>query len=61
MLLQNVTQNKNCSSKEISPEDMKQLADEKLKQQSTRVGLLFASKSTVQLLVNPFVGYLTNR
>lgn len=32
-----------------------------LSKENIRVGLLFASKATVQLLVNPFVGPLTNR
>ncbi|NXC91985.1 VMAT1 protein, partial [Cercotrichas coryphoeus] len=32
-----------------------------LAQENTRVGLLFASKALVQLLVNPWVGVLTNR
>lgn len=32
-----------------------------LKDENVRVGLLFASKAIVQLLVNPFVGPLTNR
>ncbi|NWH41367.1 VMAT1 protein, partial [Chloropsis hardwickii] len=32
-----------------------------LAQENTRVGLLFASKALVQLLVNPWVGLLTNR
>ncbi|KAI1900920.1 hypothetical protein AGOR_G00054800 [Albula goreensis] len=32
-----------------------------LAQENVRVGLLFASKALVQLLVNPFVGPLTNR
>nr|XP_028564566.1 chromaffin granule amine transporter [Podarcis muralis] len=32
-----------------------------LSKENVRVGLLFASKATVQLLVNPFVGPLTNR
>ncbi|XP_039570692.1 chromaffin granule amine transporter [Passer montanus] len=32
-----------------------------LEQENTRVGLLFASKALVQLLVNPWVGVLTNR
>ncbi|XP_055367853.1 chromaffin granule amine transporter isoform X2 [Betta splendens] len=32
-----------------------------LEQENVRVGLLFASKAVVQLLVNPFVGPLTNR
>uniref|UniRef100_A0A7N6AAZ5 Major facilitator superfamily (MFS) profile domain-containing protein n=1 Tax=Anabas testudineus TaxID=64144 RepID=A0A7N6AAZ5_ANATE len=32
-----------------------------LEQENVRVGLLFASKALVQLLVNPFVGPLTNR
>ncbi|XP_051806366.1 chromaffin granule amine transporter-like isoform X2 [Acanthochromis polyacanthus] len=32
-----------------------------LEEENVRVGLLFASKALVQLLVNPFVGPLTNR
>uniref|UniRef100_A0A3Q3BG23 Solute carrier family 18 member A1 n=1 Tax=Kryptolebias marmoratus TaxID=37003 RepID=A0A3Q3BG23_KRYMA len=32
-----------------------------LEKENVRVGLLFASKALVQLLVNPFVGPLTNR
>ncbi|NWT77500.1 VMAT1 protein, partial [Lanius ludovicianus] len=32
-----------------------------LAQENTRVGLLFASKALVQLLLNPWVGLLTNR
>ncbi|KAI1230056.1 Chromaffin granule amine transporter, partial [Lamprotornis superbus] len=32
-----------------------------LARENTRVGLLFASKALVQLLVNPWVGVLTNR
>lgn len=32
-----------------------------LEAENLRVGLLFASKAIVQLLVNPFVGPLTNR
>lgn len=32
-----------------------------LAQENTRVGLLFASKALVQLLLNPWVGVLTNR
>ncbi|XP_029296449.1 chromaffin granule amine transporter [Cottoperca gobio] len=32
-----------------------------LEQENVRVGLLFASKALVQLLINPFVGPLTNR
>ncbi|XP_053223205.1 chromaffin granule amine transporter [Podarcis raffonei] len=32
-----------------------------LSKENVRVGLLFASKATVQLLVNPFIGPLTNR
>lgn len=32
-----------------------------LARENTRVGLLFASKALVQLLVNPWVGLLTNR
>uniref|UniRef100_A0A8C3U7I4 Solute carrier family 18 member A1 n=1 Tax=Catharus ustulatus TaxID=91951 RepID=A0A8C3U7I4_CATUS len=35
--------------------------EEFLAQENTRVGLLFASKALVQLLVNPWVGLLTNR
>lgn len=32
-----------------------------LEEENVRVGLLFASKAIVQLLINPFVGPLTNR
>uniref|UniRef100_F7IIQ5 Solute carrier family 18 member A1 n=1 Tax=Callithrix jacchus TaxID=9483 RepID=F7IIQ5_CALJA len=32
-----------------------------LEEENTRVGVLFASKAVMQLLVNPFVGPLTNR
>lgn len=32
-----------------------------LEEENVRVGLLFASKAVVQLLINPFVGPLTNR
>ncbi|NXK97257.1 VMAT1 protein, partial [Formicarius rufipectus] len=35
--------------------------DEFLSTENVRVGLLFASKALVQLLVNPSVGFLTNR
>ncbi|NWX16695.1 VMAT1 protein, partial [Aegotheles bennettii] len=35
--------------------------EEFLTQENVRVGLLFASKALVQLVVNPFVGLLTNR
>lgn len=35
--------------------------EEFLTQENMRVGLLFASKALVQLLVNPSVGLLTNR
>lgn len=38
------------------PKDDKELLNE-----NVRVGLLFASKATVQLLTNPFIGPLTNR
>uniref|UniRef100_A0A8C6D9S8 Solute carrier family 18 member A1 n=1 Tax=Moschus moschiferus TaxID=68415 RepID=A0A8C6D9S8_MOSMO len=36
-------------------------ATEFLKEENIRVGVLFASKALMQLLVNPFVGPLTNR
>lgn len=35
--------------------------DKDLLNENVQVGLLFASKATVQLLTNPFVGMLTNR
>uniref|UniRef100_A0A8B9DFR2 Uncharacterized protein n=1 Tax=Anser cygnoides TaxID=8845 RepID=A0A8B9DFR2_ANSCY len=35
--------------------------EEFLANENVRVGLLFASKALVQLMVNPFVGLLTNR
>ncbi|XP_018431213.1 PREDICTED: synaptic vesicular amine transporter-like [Nanorana parkeri] len=36
-------------------------ADSNLLNENVKVGLLFASKATVQLLTNPFIGPLTNR
>ncbi|XP_014897606.1 chromaffin granule amine transporter-like, partial [Poecilia latipinna] len=53
LLLANQTSNKSASSC---------LQDSVfLEEENVRVGLLFASKALVQLLVNPFVGPLTNR
>uniref|UniRef100_A0A4W4H863 Major facilitator superfamily (MFS) profile domain-containing protein n=1 Tax=Electrophorus electricus TaxID=8005 RepID=A0A4W4H863_ELEEL len=36
-------------------------ADQQLLNENVKVGLLFASKATVQLITNPFIGPLTNR
>uniref|UniRef100_A0A8C7KP14 Solute carrier family 18 member A2 n=1 Tax=Oncorhynchus kisutch TaxID=8019 RepID=A0A8C7KP14_ONCKI len=36
-------------------------ADDQLLNENVKVGLLFASKATVQLITNPFIGPLTNR
>lgn len=36
-------------------------SDGKLLKENVKVGLLFASKATVQLITNPFIGPLTNR
>ncbi|XP_052009923.1 synaptic vesicular amine transporter [Xyrauchen texanus] len=36
-------------------------ADKQLLDENVKVGLLFASKATVQLITNPFIGPLTNR
>lgn len=36
-------------------------ADAQLLNENVKVGLLFASKATVQLITNPFIGPLTNR
>lgn len=36
-------------------------ADKDLLNENVQVGLLFASKATVQLITNPFIGLLTNR
>lgn len=36
-------------------------ANEQLLNENVKVGLLFASKATVQLITNPFIGPLTNR
>ena len=35
--------------------------DEQLKEENVAVGLMFASKAVVQLIVNPFVGPVTNK
>lgn len=45
----------------ISPSDDCPKADSTLLNENVKVGLLFASKATVQLLTNPFIGPLTNR
>lgn len=44
----------------LSPEDA-ELRHEELVEVNVRVGLLFASKAAMQLLVNPFVGHITNK
>lgn len=38
-----------------------QMRQSHMERENFRVGMLFASKSIVQLVVNPFVGPLTNR
>ncbi|XP_031425710.1 chromaffin granule amine transporter [Clupea harengus] len=50
-------------SKGLGPEQLEgcQHDSQFLEEENIRVGLLFASKALVQLLVNPFVGPLTNR
>ncbi|XP_051965018.1 chromaffin granule amine transporter [Xyrauchen texanus] len=48
--------NNSSAEKDECKEDSEFLAEE-----NVRVGLLFASKALVQLMVNPFVGPLTNR
>ncbi|NWX89022.1 VMAT1 protein, partial [Nothoprocta ornata] len=49
------------SSLPRTPESSCLEGDEFLANENVRVGLLFASKALVQLVVNPFVGPLTNR
>ncbi|XP_040293647.1 synaptic vesicular amine transporter [Bufo bufo] len=44
-----------------SPSDDCPKADSTLLNENVKVGLLFASKATIQLLTNPFIGPLTNR
>uniref|UniRef100_A0A8C4K0C9 Solute carrier family 18 member A2 n=1 Tax=Dromaius novaehollandiae TaxID=8790 RepID=A0A8C4K0C9_DRONO len=44
----------------ISPSDCPK-EDKDLLNENVQVGLLFASKATVQLITNPFIGPLTNR
>ncbi|XP_075704261.1 synaptic vesicular amine transporter-like, partial [Rhinoderma darwinii] len=44
-----------------SPPDDCPKSDSTLLNENVKVGLLFASKATVQLLTNPFIGPLTNR
>ncbi|XP_067933363.1 synaptic vesicular amine transporter-like [Watersipora subatra] len=51
----------NCTNQTIAPEVMKKRSEDLLRNQSTKIGLLFASKSAVQLLTNPIIGPLTNR
>ena len=38
-----------------------QMRQSHMERENFRVGMLFASKSIVQLIVNPFIGPLTNR
>ena len=60
-LLYEVTHEKNCTEKIIGADVLKKQSEARLNEQSTRVGLLFASKSAVQLFTNPFIGPLTNK
>ncbi|XP_072281144.1 synaptic vesicular amine transporter [Pyxicephalus adspersus] len=70
LIIANVTASSLHQSKEVTP--MPSLpsvaptsdcpkADSKLLNENVKVGLLFASKATIQLLTNPFIGPLTNR
>ncbi|XP_074143552.1 chromaffin granule amine transporter isoform X4 [Sminthopsis crassicaudata] len=45
----------------LAPRNNCQQNTEFLEEENLRIGLLFASKAIMQLLVNPFVGFLTNR
>lgn len=48
------------TNKSTAPSDCPS-EDKDLLNENVQVGLLFASKATVQLLTNPFIGLLTNR
>uniref|UniRef100_A0A3B3YIA3 Major facilitator superfamily (MFS) profile domain-containing protein n=1 Tax=Poecilia mexicana TaxID=48701 RepID=A0A3B3YIA3_9TELE len=63
LLLANQTSNKSVgpSSSSLSRASSCLQDSVFLEEENVRVGLLFASKALVQLLVNPFVGPLTNR
>lgn len=46
----------------LSPEQKEaQIKEKELREESTEVGVLFASKPVVQALTNPFIGPLTNK
>uniref|UniRef100_A0A673WDR4 Solute carrier family 18 member 2 n=1 Tax=Salmo trutta TaxID=8032 RepID=A0A673WDR4_SALTR len=59
------TQGVSSSTSALTPHNSTQpdcpKADDQLLNENVKVGLLFASKATVQLITNPFIGPLTNR
>lgn len=59
-LLPKATTQHVVTNKSVAPSDCPS-EDKDLLNENVQVGLLFASKATVQLLTNPFIGLLTNR
>lgn len=59
-LLHEATTQRTVTNGSTAPSDCPS-EDKDLLNENVQVGLLFASKATVQLLTNPFIGLLTNR
>ncbi|KAJ8789577.1 hypothetical protein J1605_022104 [Eschrichtius robustus] len=59
-LLHEATTQRTVTNRSTAPSDCPS-GDKDLLNENVQVGLLFASKATVQLLTNPFIGLLTNR
>lgn len=59
-LLHEATTQRTVTNRSTAPSDCPS-EDKDLLNENVQVGLLFASKATVQLLTNPFIGLLTNR
>eukprot|EP00069_Balaena_mysticetus_P013478 bmy_08172T0 len=59
-LLHEATTQHTVANRSTAPSDCPS-GDKDLLNENVQVGLLFASKATVQLLTNPFIGLLTNR
>uniref|UniRef100_A0A8D0I3E8 Solute carrier family 18 member A2 n=1 Tax=Sus scrofa TaxID=9823 RepID=A0A8D0I3E8_PIG len=59
-LLPKATTQRMVTNRSAAPSDCPK-EDKDLLNENVQVGLLFASKATVQLLTNPFIGLLTNR
>lgn len=45
----------------ISKQEEQKIKEKELREESTEVGILFASKPVIQAITNPFIGPLTNK